>query len=56
MAGEFRSKHAALIAVLNEIPLDESVRRRAAAYLESFFADIADDRRMTSKLLKTCVR
>jgi hypothetical protein len=55
MAAEFRAKHGSLIAVLNEVPLDESVRRRATAYLEGFFADIADDRRVTAKLLKNCV-
>ncbi|MEO8177119.1 MAG: hypothetical protein ABI626_10735, partial [Sphingomicrobium sp.] len=34
MAGVFRSKHSALLGVLNEVALDEPVRRRAAAYLE----------------------
>jgi hypothetical protein len=32
------------------------VRRRASAYLDSFFADIADDGRMAAKLLRTCTR
>jgi len=55
MAGVFRSQRAPLLAVLNEVPLDESVRRRAAAYLDGFFSDIADDRRTAAKLLKNCV-
>lgn len=56
MAAVFRSRHGALLAVLGEVPLDESVRRRAAAYLEGFFGDIADDQRTSAKLLRTCVR
>jgi len=32
----------------------EPVRRRAVAYLIGFFNDIADDRTISAKLLKTC--
>jgi hypothetical protein len=56
VAAEFRVKRAPLLATLSQIPLDESVRRRATAYLDSFFADIADDRRMAAKLFRTCVK
>lgn len=55
-AAAFRAQRGALLAVLNEVPLDEGARRRAAAYLDGFFADIADDRSVASKLLKTCTR
>ena len=30
-------------------------RRKAAAYLGGFFADIADDRKIAAKVLKTCL-
>ena len=55
VAAEFRAKRGALLAMLGQIPLDESVRRRSAAYLDGFFADIADDRRMVAKLLRNCI-
>ena len=55
-AAVFRAHRGAFLAALDEVPLDEAVRRRAAAYLEGFFSDIADDQRTASKLLKTCVR
>lgn len=56
VAAEFRAQRGALLAVLGQLPLDEPVRRRSAAYLDSFFADIADDGRMAAKLLRTCLR
>jgi hypothetical protein len=56
MAGVFRSQRGPLLAVLNEVPLDEPVRRRAAAYLEGFFSDIADDQRTSAKVLRTCMK
>lgn len=56
VAAEFRAKRGSLLAVLGQVALDEPVRRRAAAYLDSFFADIADDRRMAAKLFQTCLR
>ena len=55
VAAEFRARRGALLAVLGQVPLDEPARRRATAYLDSFFADIADDRRMAAKLFRTCV-
>lgn len=55
-AAEFRSKRPALLGVLSAVPgLDESARRRAASYLDSFFADIASDDQVTKRLLKTCI-
>ncbi len=55
-AAAFRSNRGALLAVFNQVPLGETVRKRAAAYVEDFFGDIADDRKMTGKVLRTCVK
>ena len=55
VAREFRSQRPQLLAVLDQVPLDKPARRRAAAYLEDFFSDIADDQRAAAKLLKSCV-
>ncbi len=55
-AVEFRSKHAALLAELAHVPgLDERSRRKATAYLEGFFADIATDERVSDNVLTRCV-
>ncbi len=56
VAAEFRAKRGPLLATLGQVPLDEGARRRATAFLETFFADIADERRMAAKLLRTCNR
>jgi hypothetical protein len=56
VAAEFRAKRGAMLATLGQASLDEGVRRRASAYLESFFADIADDRQMAAKLFRTCLK
>lgn len=53
-AAMLRSQRAPLVAALNQAPLDEPVRRKAAAYLASFFNDIADDQSTAAKVLKTC--
>ena len=56
-AAEFRAKRPELMAVLASIPgLKEGSRSKAAAYLEGFFSDIADDERVRSRVLRTCVR
>jgi hypothetical protein len=55
-AGEFRAKRSELLAVLSAIPdLTEERRRKASAYLDEFFANIATDADVTSRLLKTCI-
>ncbi len=55
-AAEFRAKRGALLAVLAAIPrLEEGRRRKAAAYLDDFFRDIATDEQVTKRLLKTCI-
>ena len=56
VAAEFRAKRGALLAALGQVGLDEATRRRATIYLDSFYADIADDKRMAAKLFKTCLK
>jgi hypothetical protein len=55
VAAGLRSQRAPLLQALNEISLEDSVRRKAAAYLDGFFSDIADDRKTASKILKSCL-
>jgi hypothetical protein len=55
--GAYRAKHAEFLSTLASIPgLDDSTRRKAAAYLEGFFAEVADEERVSSRMLKTCLR
>lgn len=55
-AGEMRAAKADLLGVLASTPgLDDRTRGRAAAYLEQFFADIATDDLVRTKVLKTCL-
>ena len=55
-AAEFRALRPALLGELATIPgLDERSRRRASAYIDAFFADIASDERMTGKVLAKCL-
>jgi hypothetical protein len=56
-AAEFRARRGALLATLADTAgLEDATKRKAAAYLEGFFADIADDRTVSAKVLKTCGR
>jgi hypothetical protein len=56
VAGEFRDHQADILAVLDDLPqLDPGPRRKAAAYLQRFFADIATDQTISAKLLRTCL-
>ena len=56
VAAEFRTKRGELMAVLSTTPgLDEDRRRKASAYLDDFFSDIATDADVTKRLLKTCI-
>jgi hypothetical protein len=52
----FRPQRGPLLAVLGQVPLDEGARRRAAAFLDNFFGDIADDRKAAAKLFRTCLK
>jgi len=55
-AADFRARRGALLGVLGAIGgLEEGRRRGAAAYLEDFFRDIADDQTVTNRLLRTCI-
>lgn len=55
-AAEFRAKRGAFLATLSAIPqLEEGRRRKAAAYLDSFFSDIATDEEVQKRVLKTCI-
>jgi hypothetical protein len=56
LAAEFRGNRPQLLAALSQIPqIDERTRARATAYLELFFADIADEPAISRKLLRTCL-
>jgi hypothetical protein len=55
-AAEIRGQRAALLGVLAQITqLSEGARRKATAFLERSFADIATDQAVTQNLLKTCL-
>jgi hypothetical protein len=55
-AAEFRAKQSQIVGVLSTIPgLDERRRAEAAAYLDSFFRDIATDETVTKRVLRTCI-
>ena len=54
-AADIRAHQAGMLAVLQQIPqLKEGTRRKAAAFLDRSFADIASDQAVTANLLKTC--
>ena len=56
-AAEFRAKRGELVGVLGSVPgLDNDRRQKAAAYLDSFFEDMATDDSVAKKLLKTCIK
>ncbi len=55
-AADIRAHQPAMLAVLQQIPqLKDGTRRKASAFLERSFADIATDQAVTANLLKTCV-
>ena len=55
-AAEIRNQRPAMLAILAQIPqLNDGTRRKATAFLERSFADIATDQAVTNNLLKTCV-
>lgn len=57
VAAEFRAKKSEIVGVLGTVPgLDEGRRQKGAAYLDSFFQDIATDELVAKNLLKTCIR
>ena len=55
-AADFRAKQAQIVGVLSTVPgLDERRRAGAAAYLDTFFRDIASDETLTRRVLRTCI-
>jgi hypothetical protein len=55
-AAEMRARRPALEAVYSQIPgLEERSRRKALAYLASFFQEIATDATVRSTILKDCL-
>lgn len=56
VAAQFRAARPQIFAVLSQAPgLDAKTQARAGAYLNGFFADIATDADVNSKVLKRCV-
>jgi hypothetical protein len=55
-ARQMRAEQGAMLGVLSQVPgLDPRTQARAANYLNGFFADIATDATLGSKVLKTCL-
>lgn len=55
-ATEFRAKQSQIVGVLSAIPgLDERRRSGAAAYLDAFFRDIANEEMLNKRVLRTCI-
>ena len=55
-AAAIRAQRPALLGILGQIPqMSEGTRRKATAFLDKSFADIATDQAVTNNLLKTCL-
>jgi hypothetical protein len=55
-AREMRALHPQIIGVLSQVPgLEPATQQRASAYLEKFFADIATDADVGSKVINRCL-
>jgi hypothetical protein len=55
-AREMRALHPQIIGVLSQVPgLEPATQQRAGAYLEKFFADIATDSDVGSKVINRCL-
>jgi hypothetical protein len=45
-----------MMAALNQVPqLEEGTKRKAAAYVDGFFRDIATDADVQKRVLKGCI-
>jgi hypothetical protein len=56
-AQEIRAKQPQLLSVLTSVPgLSPQTANRASNYLHEFFRQIADDRAVQDRILKTCLR
>jgi hypothetical protein len=55
-ARQMRALHPQIIGVLSQVPgLEPATQQRASAYLEKFFADIATDADVGSKVINRCL-
>jgi hypothetical protein len=55
-ARDFRAARPQLVAAIQQVPgIDARAQRRAIGFIDSFFADIADDRILAAKVLSRCV-
>ena len=55
-AAELRTQRLALVAALSQVPqIDTRTVRKATAFLDGFFADIATDQAVVANLFKDCV-
>ncbi len=55
-AAQIRAARPALLSALAQVPgLEERTRARAASFLDGFFADIATDASVSSKIISHCV-
>lgn len=56
IAADWRAKRGAVEGIFTQIPgLEERTRRKALAYLGSFFEEIASDQTVQAKILKSCI-
>ena len=56
IAADFRTQRPQLLGILARIPqLEERTRAKATDYLDRFFDDIADERALSRKLIRTCI-
>jgi hypothetical protein len=57
VAADFRAKRGEMLAVLNQVPqLEERTKRKAAAFLDGFFRNIATDAELQRRVLNGCIR
>jgi hypothetical protein len=56
VAADFRAKRGEMIAALNAVPqLEERTKRKAMAFLDGFYRDIATDADVQKRVLKGCI-
>ena len=57
VAADFRAKRGEMMAALNQVPqLEERTRRKATAFIDSFYRDIATDADLQRRVLNGCIR
>jgi len=56
VAADFRAKRGEMTAALNAVPqLEERTKRKAMAFLDGFYRDIATDADVQKRVLKGCI-